>query len=64
MLIRITSSFVSPLSPRPLITGELIDVTDDLATQWITENKAMLWTLSDAVAKTPPKQKREKAVRH
>jgi hypothetical protein len=66
MHIRITRSFISELSPRPLLLGELLDIPDDIATKWIAESKAQLWTLTGVpifVSPTPPKSKREKAVR-
>ena len=66
MLIRITRSFISELSPRPLLLGELLDIADDIANKWIAEGKAQLWTLTGSptfIPPTPPKSKREKAVR-
>jgi hypothetical protein len=69
MHIRITKSFTVPASPRPLITGELLDLPDDIAQKWVDEGRAQLWTLTgtppvlSSVSPTPPKSKREKAVR-
>jgi hypothetical protein len=71
MQIRITKSFLDPsLSPRPLITNELFDLPDAVAQKLIDEGHAQVWTLNQpgqnlpvSIASTPPKIRRERAVR-
>jgi hypothetical protein len=69
MHIRIAKSFTDTASPRPLIVGELLDLPNDLASKWIDEGRAQLWTptgippVLSSVPLAPPKSKREKAIR-
>jgi hypothetical protein len=72
MQIRITRSFVSVLSPRPLLTNELLDLPDEIAEQFIADGHAQPWTLTAnptppppaaSISPTPPKARRERATR-
>jgi hypothetical protein len=61
MQIRVTKTFLSDLSSQPLLTNELFDLPDAVAKKLIAEGHAQAWTLN--ADPTPPKRKRERAVR-
>jgi hypothetical protein len=59
MKLKIIKSFTSPDSPRPFMPDELIEVSDELAKQWIDEGKAIKFPI---MLTQPARRKREKAV--